>query len=316
MWSDNPWRAWNPCRELMRRLRLAALVAAVLVAFAGATPADTRTTDRSKPVIFIHGSDWFAPYGVDCPSSFADMKRRFRDFGWTGPLIAVSYYRYDARCDATIGTHGSHAVHYPASHYSTGAHSGNTDIRHLAYHLAWFIYDRYSRYGHPVDIVGHSMGPLFIQYALAQVERHHSQFPPRLLVEDVVSLAAPFAGARSIIDTCHTHQCAQMRPNSTFLGWLKTYAWEPDGAGGTDWTTVSSVDDNYVTGGSGVAMGACHKVVYLTSSNVEHLDLLHDTSSSVTADVKRWNCPGGWVTDTTWYWPVRETDLALYSLAR
>ena len=297
----------------MRSIRLAALVAAVLVAVVGVAPADAATSSRSNPVIFIHGSDWFAPYGVDCPSSFADMKRRFRDFGWTGPLIAVSYYHYDSRCDAPIGRYGSHSVHYASGHDSTGGHTGMTDIRHLAYHLAWFIHDRYSRYGVAVDVVGHSMGPLLIQYALAQVERRHPQFPPRLLVADVVSLAAPFAGARSIIYTCHTLQCAQMRPGSAVLAWLKQYAWEPDGAGGTDWTAVSSVDDNYVSGSSGVAMGACHKVVYLASSNVEHLDLLHDTSGHVSADVRRADCPRSWVTDLWWFWPVRETYVALAS---
>jgi hypothetical protein len=301
----------------MRPLRLAALLAAqiaVVGAFAlvfAAPSTDARTNTRSKPVIFIHGSDWFAPYGVDCPRSFAIMKSRLRDFGWTGPLVAVSYYGHDTRCDASIGSHGSHSVHYASGHDSNGGHTGNTNIRHLGYHLAWYIYDRFTSKGIAVDVVGHSMGPLMIQYALAQVELHHPAFPPRLLVEDVVSLAGPFAGAKSIINTCHTTQCAEMRAGSDFLAWLRANAWEPDGQGGTDWTAVSSADDNYVSAGSGTAMGACHKVIYLSSSNVEHIDLLHDGAQAVTADVERKDCPGSWTMDRTYWWPVRATDMAL-----
>jgi hypothetical protein len=296
----------------MRSLNLAYVIAALLVMTAGVSVAEGRTNDRHKPVIFIHGSDWFAPYGVDCPRQFATMKQRFRDYGQTGPLIAVSYYRFDTRCDENIGTHGSHAVHYSSGHDATGGHTGNTNIRHLAYHLAWFIYDRFTSHGTAVDVVGHSMGPLMIQYALAMTERHSPDFPPRLLVEDVVSLAGPFAGVKAIINTCHTRQCAEMRAGSDLLTWLHRYAWEPDGEGGTDWTAVSSADDNYVSAGSGVAMGACHRIIYLTTSNVEHADLLHDASGSITADVRRWDCTTAtWVTDRTWYWPVRETEVAV-----
>ena len=298
----------------MRSPRLLGLVAALSVAagaaLVAAAPADARTNDRHKPIIFIHGSDWLAPYGVSCPRSFAAMERRLRDFGHTGPLVTVAYYRYDTGCTASIGGDGSHERHYASGHDATGGHTGQTNIRHLGYHLAWFIYDHYSKAGIAVDVVGHSMGPLLVQYALAQVARHHPDFPPRLLVEDVVSLAGPFTGARPIIETCSTRQCAEMRHGSTFLAWLRQYAGNPQGEGGTDWTVVSSVDDQYVSSGSGVAMGACHKVTYLTSSNVRHADLLHDTSGSMTAQVRRSDCPGSPVTGP-WYWPVRATDIAL-----
>lgn len=299
----------------MRRRRLLALVAMLLVAVSmsllAAAPADARTNDRHKPIVFIHGSDWVAPYGVNCPRSFAVMERRFRDFGQTGAFVTIAYYRYDTGCTAGIGGSGSHARHYASGHDASGGHTGQTDIRHLAYHLAWYLYNRFSKAGIAVDVVGHSMGPLLIQYALAQVARHHPDFPPRLLVEDVVSLAGPYAGARPIIDTCHTRQCAQMRPGSSFLAWLRVYAPNPQGEGGTDWTAISSVDDQYVSAASGVATGFCHKLTYLGSSNVTHIDLLHIDAWSRTADVRRSDCPGGWVTDHSWYWPVRATELAL-----
>lgn len=299
----------------MRSSRRIGLIAALLVtggiALLGAAPAAARTDDRQKPIIFIHGSDWLAPYGVSCPRSFGMMERRFRDWGHTGPFVTIAYYRYDTGCTASLGGDGSHTRHYASGHDPTGGHTGQTDIRHLGYHIAWYIYDHYSKAGRAVDVVGHSMGPLLIQYALAQVARHHPDFPPRLLVEDVVSLAGPYTGARSIINTCPTRQCSQMRHGSSFLAWLRTYAANPQGEGGSDWTAISSVDDEYVSSGSGVAMGACHKLTYLTTANVRHADLLHDASGSMTSDVRRSDCPGRVWGTGDWFWPIRATDVAL-----
>ncbi len=155
------------------------------------------------------------------------------------------------------------------------------------------------------------MGPMLIRYALAQVERGHPAFPLRLLVEDVVSLAGPHAGAKPIIGTCGTRQCHEMRQGSTFLAWLRQHAWEPDGEGGTDWTAIGAVDDQYVSGVSALAMGACHRIKYLDSANVDHFDLLHAGSRATTADVKRRGCPGDSVLDDTWFWPVRASDKAV-----
>jgi hypothetical protein len=291
--------------------RILALLAVALMVAAGATPVAARSDDRAKPVILIHGSDWAAPFGVGCASSFNEMRDRFRDWGHTGPIVKLAYYRYDRGCDHDFGHHRGHAQHHASGHDSTGGHTGGTSIRHLGYHLAWYIYDHYTRIGQPVDVVGHSMAGVVIRYALAQVERGHASFPPRLLVEDVVTLGAPHDGVKPIIETCPTRQCRQMEPNSAFLTWLRFNAWEPDGLGGTDWTVIGAVDDNYVTAASGVAMGACHKVKYLGSSNVEHSDLLHDASDAQTADVERQDCPGGWLIDRSWDWPVRATDRAL-----
>ena len=199
----------------MRSPRGIALVAALLVtggiALLGAAPAAARTDDRQKPIIFIHGSDWLAPYGVSCPRSFGTMERRFRDWGHTGAFVTIAYYRYDTGCTASLGGDGSHTRHYASGHDATGGHTGQTDIRHLGYHLAWYIYDHYSKAGRAVDVVGHSMGPLLIQYALAQVARHHPDFPPRLLVEDVVSLAGPYTGGS--LDHQHL-QHAPVRPDA------------------------------------------------------------------------------------------------------
>lgn len=298
----------------MRPPRWLAPVAAVLLATGAASfgtqSVVARTDSRTTPIVFIHGSDWSAPYGVSCPRSFSTMEKRLRALGHTGRFVTIGYYRYDTGCSVSLGHDGSHDRHYATGHDTTGGHTGQTDIRHLAYHLAWYVYDHFSKAGVAVDVVGHSMGPLLIQYALAQVGRHHPDFPPRLLVEDVVSLAGPYTGARPIIDSCRTRQCAQMRHGSTFLAWLRTYAANPQGEGGTDWTAFSSVDDEYVSSSSGVAIQACHRVTYLASADVTHADLLHISSGSMTAAVKRSDCPGAPATGR-WYWPIRAVDIAL-----
>jgi triacylglycerol esterase/lipase EstA (alpha/beta hydrolase family) len=44
--------------------------------------------------------------------------------------------------------------------------------------LGWEIYNRYSRYGIAVDVVGHSMGGLVIRAMLTGNQRHLSGWAP------------------------------------------------------------------------------------------------------------------------------------------
>jgi hypothetical protein len=272
----------------------------------------------SRPVIAIHGVDVLGDPGADCGGNWNDMERKFHDWGLGPAFIEVSYYHGDTHCDHTINHHGRHGRHHGSGHYSNGTHGANTDIRHLGYHLAWYIYRHFTSQGRTVDVVAHSMGGLVIRYALAQVARDHPRFPPRLAVEDVVTMGTPHGGARAAVWLCPYTQCDQMHAGSAFLEWLEEHAWEPDGVGGTDWSTFGSDDDNYVAADRAVFMGACHKTWYLSSSNIEHDDFLHvrsgDTGAKkTTADVRRRNCPHDWVTDETSHWPVRRAYLAATS---
>jgi hypothetical protein len=272
----------------------------------------------SRPVIAIHGVDIVGDPGADCGALWSDMERKFHDWGLGPAFIEISYYHGDTNCDHTINHHGSHSSHYASGHYDNGSHGANTDIRHLGYHLAWYIYRHFTSEGRTVDVVAHSMGGLIIRYALAQVERGHSRFPPRLAVEDVVTMGTPHGGARAFAWVCPYTQCDQMDAGSPFLEWLEEHASEPDGSGGTSWSTFGSDDDDYVAADRAVQMSACHKVRYLTESNIEHGDFVHvrsgDTGASkTTADVRRRNCPHDWVTDRTSHWPVRRAFLAATS---
>ena len=297
-------------------------VVLALGVFAPASAA--RTDNRSKPVIFVHGLNRSDNAGSDCAKDFGVMRRAFRRWGHTGRFTAVSYYRFDRNCNHSISHHGKHRRHFggDAEHYDAGGHSANTDIRHLGYHLARYIWRHHSRHGRAVDIVGHSMGGLIARYAVAQTQRSHPDFPPRLLVEDIVTLGTPHGGARWYSIGCRYDQCGQMRAGSGFLVWLEQNAWNPQGAGGTDWSTFGSDDDNAVAADRAAAtardrdpvsdyMGSCHKVWYRESTNIEHSEFLTSASKRITADVYRRNCPGRFVTDNTSHWPVRRADLAI-----
>jgi Putative serine esterase (DUF676) len=302
------------------RLRAVALLVALLVAGSAVGTADARTNNRKKPVIFIHGLA--RDSSSSCASTWSDAKRRFRDWGHTGALVTVAYYGGDRRCDHWISHHGRHGNHHASGHRN-GNHTADTSIRHLGYHLAWTLWRHYSSRGRRVDVVAHSRGGLVIRYALAQTQRNHPDFPRYLLVEDVVTMGTPHGGARWPVFVCGRLQCGQMRAGSDFLVWLERRGWEPDGRGGTDWSTFGSDFDSLVAAdrGAGTAgdrspvhdyIGSCHKVWYRSPARIAHSEFTHLGAKRPTADVYRFNCQSGaWVADSTSHWPLRRADLAV-----
>lgn len=291
-----------------RRLTVAALAALVVAAAAPGAAEAGRTNDRKKPVLFVHGIELPGPPGYDCGGYWGRFLDRFRDFGQTGPLVTIGYYGGDGNCKHWLGHHGRHSRH---DGHSGRSHGLNTSIRHLGYHLAWTIWNHYSRRGKRIDLVGHSMGGLIVRYALARTARGHDRFPPYLLVEDAVTLGTPHNGTQAAAACFWITQCRQMGGGSGFMRWLGKRARNPQGRGGTDWSVFSSHDDLFVSEESGVRMKADHRVVYLSSSNVTHDDFLRLGSKRITADVRRYNRPGPWRTDHTSHWPIRRAELAV-----
>jgi pimeloyl-ACP methyl ester carboxylesterase len=302
--------------------RAIAAAAAVLATGGLLVPvsAPARTDNRSKPVIFLHG--YQGDSTADC-RQWNDMTSAFRDWGHTGAFTRLRYYDGDTICDHNVLHHGSHSNHYASGHTADGGHTNETNIRHLGYHLAWYIRSHYSSDGRYVDVVAHSMGGLIARYAIAQSQNGHEDFPANVRVEDIVTLGTPHGGGRwnAFCPSCNT-QVEQMTAGSDFLVWLENNAWEPDGEGGTDWSTFGSDDDNWVAADRAAAtasdrdpvnvyMGSCHKVWYTGANDIEHSDFLHDTSDNVSADVYRRNCPDAFVFDSTSHWPVRRADLAI-----
>jgi hypothetical protein len=213
--------------------------------------------------LFVHGYQFDG--SAHCPDKFAYGQQRLRDFGQTGVFHTVKFYGNDTGCTKDIHAFGEHNEHFssPGGGHEDG-HTTDTDIRHLAYHLAKMIYHDYSKHGIYVQIISHSMGGLITRYALAQAEAGNPDFPPYLLVQDVATLGTPHAGVKATTYFCRDSQkqCRQMTAGSEFLLWLYQNAQHPDGYPATDWTNMASYEDQLVDEESATAMGADHKVIY------------------------------------------------------
>lgn len=294
-------------RKRLLSRSLVALVAAFTMLVAVAPAAEARSDTKDKRVLLIHG---YQPWGT--PTSPCDMwgsmETALRNQGYTGALTTVQYYDAQVACDVSVIPHGSATKHHAPS---GGVHDRYVSIRHLGYELAWMIYDRYSRYGETVDIAAHSMGGLVARYALAQVQRGHSEFPPHLYVEDVVTLGTPHNGS-GYASWCWTTQCGEMSPGSSFLSWLRSYAWNPQASGGTDWTAMGSYDDGTVSESSAVDMGAAHKVLYQPAADIDHGEYYTATSTSASAPVYYSDNGGSWYSWSGGYWPVRWTATSMH----
>ncbi len=298
---------------MRKKVAVAGMLTATLMLWT--TGAEARTNTRNKPIVFVHGLDAFFSSGSDC-NAWNPMVSALQSWGHTGTMVKTKFYAFDVNCNYSLDHHGSHSVHYGG----TGEHDVNdpnshgfdTRIEHISYHLAWMIYDHFSKSGVVVDGVGHSMGGLILRYAVAQTQRKHADFPPSVNVEDIVTLGTPHTGTGWALGCPWADQCGQMVPGSSFMNWLASYAPNPQGSGGTDWTTVGSYEDDLVSTGSANGMDSTHRVNYLSSAGVEHGDYLVDTSDARTADVEYWDRPGPWY---SWYdapYSVRWTDFALF----
>ncbi|HEX8054965.1 MAG TPA: hypothetical protein VF517_18425 [Thermoleophilaceae bacterium] len=314
----------------LRRPALALFGAALVacLALALASTAQARTDDRAKDVYWIHG--FSHNESIDCAKEFAVMKERFRSWGFTGRWATVGYYTGDKNCTMAEG-HGSYHSRHAGGH-SRDRHTVNDPLEHIAYHLAWLIYDLSTKHGRTVDVVAHSMGGLLIRYAIAQTRNHDPDFPPSLRIEDVVTMGTPHGGVRNSWLTigCGTfaYQCREMSAGSDFLKWLEdddrnSNGWNPQSSVPTDWSTFGSDDDDFAAAdrAAGTArdrspshdyIGSCHKTWYKTADDIEHGDFKTDASSALTADVYRYNCNGGgWRSDPDSHWPIRRAARAL-----
>lgn len=295
----------------MRGRRLAGVLVVCLVAAFGAMPADARTDNRSKPIVYVHGYDSSGTaIGHSCTGYFDGTYNALESWGHSGGRALIRYYRDDTNCNVDSHAHGSHSTHHAGGHSTGNGHTRDTSNRHLGYHLAWTIYNLYSSKGITVDVIGHSMGGLITRYAVGEVARGNPDFPPSLLVEDVVTVGTPHGGS-GFAWFCGNVQCVEMRSGSSFLNYLSSNSPNP-GAPATDWTNIASDDDEVVAWDSAVNMAAPHKVVYLTSENLSHSGMLDDNVNARDRDVDYMeNNNGTWVFDPNHARAVLRMDDAL-----
>jgi len=220
------------------------LLAFVVVVVPGAA---ARTDTADKPIYLVHGHAGGS--ATDC-AQWKTLRDAFRSWGSTGAFKTVAFYYRDQHCNTNISLSGSpaprHRVVARGAH-KRGSHTSNAPIAHLAYHLAWNIYDTYSKRGRPVDVIAHSMGGLIIRYAVAATQRHEFDFPPYLLVEDVVTMGAPHGGLRGYIPQDISAEVNEMTRGSKLLRYLERNAWNPQARDATDWLTMGSAADDAVS---------------------------------------------------------------------
>jgi hypothetical protein len=297
----------------------------LLLASVVAVPrAAARTDTTDKPIYLVHGHAGGSE--TDC-AQWDTLRDAFRSWGATGPIKTVAFYFRDKHCNTNIALSGSPGERHravPRGAHKRGSHTSNAPIAHLAYHLAWNIYDTYSRYGRPVDAIGHSMGGLIIRYAVAATERHEFDFPPYLLVEDVVTMGTPHGGLRGFVPQDISGEVNEMTPGSKLLRYLERNAWNPQARDGTDWLTMGSAADDTVAADSAAAtyphrtpinryMGSAHKVWYTARDKIKHSDYYKLDSTQATASALERLAPGPFTLSHAVLWPLRRAFDSLVS---
>jgi triacylglycerol esterase/lipase EstA (alpha/beta hydrolase family) len=282
-----------------------AVIGASLGSAASAASGDS---NQATPVIFVHGYDAFGT-GVSC-TSWNNITGFLKNHGFTGPMVTIKYYYNDSSCSVDVNNFGSQSVYFPGG-TTNGEDNRNADIRHIGYQLAWYIYNTYSSKGQNVGLVGHSMGGLIVRSALYGVASGNSNFPPYLLVSNVVTLATPHNGTPTASTACNNTECQEMTPGSAYLADLNANGQNPQEQGGTDWTIMGSDADTTVPDDSAVSMTANHKVRYAKSDNISHLGFLNSTSTTLNAALSASDFGGAYVSTTTGEWPALRTAKAL-----
>lgn len=303
-------------RRHVPRARLLPLLAVPLVAvlFASFAPVARAWTSPDKattPILFVHGYN----NSLGCPSvdeaMWNALKGDLVEDGWTGPKRAIGFYSCDTNVASNdwLDQYGSHSKYYATSpcsplcsthEYGTAghlSHNRNTDLRHLAYHLAWFIYENYSKHGQSVQIVAHSMGGLIVRWML-YAEQNKSTigqglFPPKLYVQDVYTVSTMHNGVIYAF-VGSTWQAEQMQSGSSFINAINANSSgrDPQATDGTDWTTMGNYPadaDFVVSDTSAVHMDGGHKLLYV-DPRYTHGGSLNDTNESW--DALTYRCDG------------------------
>jgi triacylglycerol esterase/lipase EstA (alpha/beta hydrolase family) len=326
------WRfTWS--RILVGLALVAVLAAATL--YLGAPSARARfatssyVSSSSYPILFVHGIN--ASSSINCGSStmwgtmisYLQGTHTFngQPLHWSGAMKTIGFYNNDTNCSVRL-TDSTYASHCTAYFYDASVQgTNNENIRHVACEFAWYVYLTYSQYGQNVQGVGHSMGGLILQWAIYGVHAHLSSFPPSILMQDVVTIAAPHNGTVSISTIVSCNNCiqaSQMVTGSSFINDLVNLAQNPQGSGwGTDWTMIGGriVTCDVISSKSSTYMNLGHKS-YFTWPCYTHGAYLTDTNDAGDADIY-W-CDGCATVPSTWkFWgdaphSLRHTLYALY----
>lgn len=225
----------------------------------------------TKPVaLIVHG--W---RNEDMGGSYEVLRDFLAEGGDWQEVRRVGYYGAECEVEDRADHFGGHDVWFGEGEHVDldgcegwlipgRVHDLDTDLRHLAYHLAWLIHERYTKKGIAVDIVAHSMGGILVRYMMGHVGRT-SVFPETLLVEDVVTTGSPHWGpvgwaCGNFWDESVRQMCSKRRPG--MMWWMDRFAHQGDLLG--EWTLIGSTNDEIVRWESAMHMtvGSRHKWVF------------------------------------------------------
>jgi pimeloyl-ACP methyl ester carboxylesterase len=328
------------------------------------------TYDTTTPVILLHG---FAPPSVtknklqarwaghDCSGYWNTMTAGLLGVGVpTDKITTVGYYQNNnPACEVQLGgwgpngnDPGSHVLYMDSNDHcslqcpGSHKHTADTNVRHLAYHFAWYLWWKFSKKGQPVTIVAHSMGGLITRYAMRATNEGIKSgagvalFPPYLLVNNVVTVETPhqgsewkngtICGVRIGVLTLKWDQCEDLRhaPLSQVQNFFNDHGklFPPRGNGGTDWTLVHSQGDCISPVGPSTAFKADHRVLYSGSlsgddcsaaknffGSGDHTKILHMRKNR--HDAQKSESLGAWLTKKHYVAPVMAIVAAALSKA-
>ena len=254
----------------LKRLVCVMLAAGSLGAGLTAAPAHAFTGVRNRPVLMIHGYNPTSN-STDCAADFSQMITQMQAEGYTGPFVKVGFYSGDVNCNVNLRNYGSF--------------SNSSSWKLIAKAFSTYVYNTYTVNGQTVDVVGYSMGGLIARGAVYGASNGQSGFSAPIKVEDGVTLGTPHNGAAWYSALCLWGQCTSLKPGATDITWLNGNG-NPQGVGGTDWTTVGSIDDAVTPSASAAYMTlpSTNKVTYSGVSHTGSTNYMHQSVVITRAD--------------------------------
>ena len=253
------------------------------------------TTNQSIPLLLVHGFNdscagaWNSAgtdkNGAALPG--ANTAARTYLAGQFTNIKEVGYYTPDAGCDENLNSDSNltQCNAFPESTADYGI-TKKDRLDRLSCLLAWYIYDNYTQYGEPVNVLAHSMGGLLVRYALGATARL-AYFPQVLWVNNVVTVATPHGGVSGLYHTAaesaglggvELDMMDPGNPNYSFMSTIAGYQ-RPAGFGGTRWALIGASDASNVFGDGGP------EVSFWASQDGDGV-VVTDSQMSMTADYK------------------------------
>jgi pimeloyl-ACP methyl ester carboxylesterase len=248
----------------LRRAGFGIVALATLLTVAVARPADARTDNKTKAILFVHGYNPTSN-STDCGGDFDAMISQLRSQGFTGSMVKVGYYSGDVNCNVNLR--------------SWGSFGDSSSWKEIAKAFSKYIYSTYTAQGIDVDVVGYSMGGLISRGAIWGAQKAEAGFSAPIGVEDVVTLGTPHNGAAWYSNLCFFGQCTGLKPGASELNWLNQNG-NPQGKTGTEFTTLGSNGDWVVPSASAVFMTipSTNKVIYSSVPHTGSTNYMHDAT--------------------------------------